>query len=376
MYPPHSLGGYEEVWRSATVHLREQGHEVRVLTTDFRREDVAGPEDADVHRELRWYWREHEFPKLGWGEQIALERHNRQALERHLGDLAPDVIAWWAMGGMSLSLLDRPDVPAAAFVHDDWLVYGPLVDRRTRRRARLGRRFRPREDVAWTFNSERTRRVAQEAHPGLRPTAVISPGVDPGMFAPAEPGSWSWRLLCAGRIDERKGIRTAIRALAGLPEAATLTVFGSGDEREVTRLRSLVRDLGLDSRVHFESGARSAMPSAYAAADCVLFPVEWDEPWGLVPLEAMAVGRPVVATGRGGSAEYLRDGENCLLFTAGDPSSLEAAVRRLAEDEALRAHLRTNGHRTAAAYSEESFNRAVETALRASADSGSSPASR
>ena len=58
-------------------------------------------------------------------------------------------------------------------------------------------------------------------------------------------------------------------------------------------------------------GRRS--PAAYAAADAVLFPVSWEEPWGLVPLEAMAVGRPVLASRAGGGpAEYLRAGENCL----------------------------------------------------------------
>ena len=53
-----------------------------------------------------------------------------------------------------------------------------------------------------------------------------------------------------------------------------------------------------------------------------MFPVRWNEPWGLVPIEAMARGRPVVATGRGGSGEYLRDGENCMLFDADDDAAL------------------------------------------------------
>ncbi len=56
------------------------------------------------------------------------------------------------------------------------------------------------------------------------------------------------------------------------------------------------------------------MPAELAAADALLFPVQWEEPWGLVPLEAMASGTPVVATGTGGSGEYLRDGDNCLVY--------------------------------------------------------------
>jgi glycosyltransferase involved in cell wall biosynthesis len=174
-------------------------------------------------------------------------------------------------------------------------------------------------------------------------------------------------LLCAGRIDPRKGIATAIRALAELPSEATLSVVGDGDPAELDRLRALALELSLGDRVSFETRPHEEMPDAYAAADCILFPVEWDEPWGLVPLEGMAVGRPVVATGAGGSAEYLVDGANCLLFDPGDARSLAAAVRCLAEDQALRDQLRAAGDETAARYGEAAFNQGVEDALRASA---------
>ena len=70
------------------------------------------------------------------------------------------------------------------------------------------------------------------------------------------------------------------------------------------------RAAGLDVRF-LGAKPRAELRDVYAAADVVVFPVQWNEPWGLVPLEAMSVGRPVVASGTGGSAEYLRDGENC-----------------------------------------------------------------
>ncbi len=91
----------------------------------------------------------------------------------------------------------------------------------------------------------------------------------------------------------------------------------------------------------------------------MLFPVTWPEPFGLVPLEAMACGRPVVATATGGAAEYLRDGENCLIVPVDDPQSLAAAVQRLAADEALRAGLVAGGHATAARLTQDAWVAAV-----------------
>ena len=66
------------MWRSAVAHHRAAGHEVRVLTTDWREPyvDASTPEDDDVHRELRWYWHDHDFPRMGPRARLALERHN------------------------------------------------------------------------------------------------------------------------------------------------------------------------------------------------------------------------------------------------------------------------------------------------------------
>ncbi len=117
-------------------------------------------------------------------------------------------------------------------------------------------------------------------------------------------------------------------------------------------------------RVHFAGQlGRGEIVAAYGRADAVVFPVRWEEPWGLVPLEAMGRGCPVVATGRGGSAEYLRDEHNCLLFDADDAEALAAALSRLASDDALRARLRRGGLETAPRYTDEVFNGAVEAEL-------------
>lgn len=376
MYPPHHLGGYELMWRSAVEHHRAAGHELRVLTTDWRERyvDASTPESADVHRELRWYWHDHAFPRLGPLARRELERHNAAVLDRHLSELEPDAVSWWAMGGMSLSLIERVQragLPAVAVVVDDWLIYGPKVDawwRMLRRRAQ-----RLRGACHWIFASETLRARARESGFDPADAEVVHPGIDLDLFRPEvdyrggrrpDPADWRWRLLYCGRIDGRKGIDLAVGALAELPAEATLRVVGGGDEHHREELRALIDRLHLSDRVTLERHPRAELPEIYAAADALLFPVRWLEPFGLVPLEGMACGTPVVASGRGGSGEYLRDGENCLLFDVNrGPGALAERVRRLAEDPGLRARLAAGGRATAAAFPEAGFNAAVLDAL-------------
>jgi glycosyltransferase involved in cell wall biosynthesis len=391
MYPPHHLGGYELVWRSATRHLRDRGHVTRVLTGGFRTETVERDDDG-TFRELRSYWRDHAWPRLGWRARIELERHNAAVLERHLEELRPDVVGWWAMGGLSLSLLERvrrAGLPAVAFVADDWLLYGPKVDRWLRpfrlggraaaglaeRVTGLPARVDPDGAARYVFASQALRERALEAGLRLAGSEVAHLGVDPCFEGAEPPPEWGWRLLSVGRIDERKGVLDAVAALAALAargvDAATLTLAGDGDPAHVWALADRARELGVAARLTL-LGMRShaELRAIYAAADAVLFPVRWFEPWGLVPLEAMAVGRPLVATGQGGSREYLRDGDNCLLVEPGRPDALAGALERLAGDPGLRAALVRGGRETASRYTERAFNEAVEAALRSAAGAG------
>ena len=388
MYPPHHLGGYELIWLDANRFLRDRGHQVRTLVSDYRAAGAPAEDPAeDIHRELRWYWRDHAWPRFSLRERIRIERENAATLNRHLDEFRPDAVAWWSMGGMSLSLIEgvrRLGIPAMGYVCDGWMVYGFGVDpwmRATRApligpvaAAATGIPTRVGLDAAghWLFMSELLRGVCAERR-GLRRTSVAYKGADADVFRPAEPRGWDYRLLYAGRIDERKGIDLAIGALSRLPERTQLTVVGGGDESYLARIREIAAEEGVADRVEFCGGeSRERLRERYADADALLFPVRWREPWGLVPLEAMLVGTPVVATGRGGSGEYLRDRENCLIFDPErGPDALAASITELAEDEGLRARLREGGFATARAIDRDGFSAAGERILRELVGEGS-----
>ena len=372
-YRPHGEGGYEVVFQAGVRRLRAEGHDVRVLTSD-----AVGPappgapeEDPDVHRELRLYWRDHAFlPRLPVRGRLAVERHNAAAFDRHLRETGAEAVAFWGMGALSLGLLERARRSGArvvAVVCDDWPVYGPDADQWTR----LGRRLGPlrplverrtglpmgpaRDGVRWLYASDALRRRGA-------PGEVAHPGVEPAFLTPVRARDWSGKLLSVSRIDPRKGIDAAVRAVAALGPDATLTVDGHGALGEREALRRLAAELG--ARVAFpEPSPREALRQVYDDHDAVLFCVRWPEPWGLVPLEAMARGRPVVASGRGGSGEYLRDGENCLIADPERPQEIAQAVRRLAADPALRAHLVEHGLATARRHTAEAFERRVVAAV-------------
>jgi glycosyltransferase involved in cell wall biosynthesis len=379
MYPPHHQGGYELLWRGSVEQLRAAGHEVRVLTTDHREAepDPGVAEGPDVHRELRWYWRDHEFPELSVRERLRVERHNLGAFDRHCAEFEPEAVAWWAMGGMSMSLLERArgvGLPAVGVVVDEWLSYGPLVDGWQRAFGRpwlasvagmlsgVPTRVRLDRAAEWIFVSAYLRERAVAAGLPLGEAQVVHAGIDPDAFPAADERPWDGRLLCLGRLDPRKGVATAVEALAALP-GCTLRCVGAGDDSHRERLAALAAEGEVTSRVRFDRLPRTEIAGAYAAADALLFCVEWPEPFGLVPLEAMAVGTPVIATGTGGSAEYLADGENCLLVEPGDVAALAAAVERLAGDRGLRGRLRVGGLETAAAHGELRFDEAIAAAL-------------
>ncbi|MFF8637947.1 glycosyltransferase [Streptomyces pilosus] len=183
---------------------------------------------------------------------------------------------------------------------------------------------------------------------------VVPCGVDTDRFTPVGPavprGPFRYRLLQLGRLVPRKGAAVSVAALARLPDTELVVVGGPqpgglDDDPEVRRLRGLARDAGVADRVRFTGGVNAArVPALLRSADVVLCPADY-EPFGIVPLEAMACGRPVVASAVGGQLDTVADPGTGRLVPAGDPEALARAVAALLADPAARAACGAAGRR-------------------------------
>ncbi len=185
--------------------------------------------------------------------------------------------------------------------------------------------------------------------------SIVPCGVDTAEFTPHGPvaaRSGRPRLLVLGRLVERKGQEDAVRALAAVPDAELVVVGGPpvdavDDDPEVQRLRGIAAELGVADRLVFAGAvARADVPGWIRSADVVLA-VPWYEPFGITPLEAMACGRPVVATAVGGLVDSVADGVTGDLVPPRDPAALGAALAALLADDERRAAYGAAGVRRA-----------------------------
>jgi glycosyltransferase involved in cell wall biosynthesis len=181
-------------------------------------------------------------------------------------------------------------------------------------------------------------------------------------------------LVPCASVRKHKGVHVAIEAMRQLPRSHVLWVTGDTTDTVarayVRELEELASRLNVSDRVRF-IGARRDVHKVMAAADVVLVPSIWDEPFGLVAAEAQLLGIPVVASNRGALPELMAGGDAGILFDPDDPTSLAAGVDRLERDPDLRTRLSTAARlRATARYSYQRWTSEVASVLEEVARSG------
>jgi glycosyltransferase involved in cell wall biosynthesis len=239
--------------------------------------------------------------------------------------------------------------------------------------ARALRRLAPRAAAAIAVSRSVGEELRRVCGPGLR-VEVVHNAVDLARFAPEGPRAPLHALagmaapasgtVCVGLVATMglwKGHDVFLRALARLPRELAVRgyVVGgriyatAGSEVDPDALRRLAEELRIGDRVGF-TGFVDEAAAAMRALDVVVHASTLPEPFGLVIAEAMACGRPVVVSAAGGAGEIVSDGDDALAVPPGDVDALAAALRRLADDGALRARLGAAGR----ARAERDFDRA------------------
>jgi D-inositol-3-phosphate glycosyltransferase len=202
---------------------------------------------------------------------------------------------------------------------------------------------------------------------------IVAPGVDLSRFHAIEQGyaksmigvpANHRMILFVGRVEPLKGIDTLFRAIAVLKgrrpdwnwDRLCVSVIGGDpseqgqrENKEMARLHSLREELGLLDLVAF-LGARDqdTLQYYFSAADVLVMPSHY-ESFGMVALEAMACGTPVIASDVGGLQELVKDNKTGIRVKANDPNALAKAIERLMDNDVLR---RRMGHR-ASCYAED-----------------------
>lgn len=330
-YYPYPSGLSEHVHHLSTA-LRELGHEVEILTTSFRKNEEPVPGVTRLGRAvLVPLNRSFATVPLAWRMSGRVKRFLLEGRFDivHLHGIFPPDISFWALRHSR----------SATLVTFHTVGFGSSPFAATVCRFLLGRYNR--QLAARIVESRAALEFTRRLFPG--DYRIIPPGVDTARFSPEVAPLNELRdagavILFVGRLDRRKGLPVLLQAMVAVRARLTsvrLVVAGTGPlEREC---RALVSRLGLEQAV-LMSGfvSREMLPRYYASADVCCSPALGGEAFGLVLLEAMASGVPVVASDITGYNEVILHGETGLLCPAGDPAALAEALIDLLSDRERR----------------------------------------
>jgi glycosyltransferase involved in cell wall biosynthesis len=326
---PPTTGGVESHLRDLARFLDRLGCTVAVVTGEAEPAPIPGVRIAS----LPLLQLERVRADLARG-QAGGSASYREAFAAILGELAPDVVHGHNLHhftpGPALALDELrhtlgfglhhtfhetwPDILAATPVYRDW---------------------------EGNYAVSRHVRAECESRIGFAPD-LLELGIDTELFAPrdAGPGPSIPVILHPARLLPWKGVHVSVQMLAilarqgvGCRLVLTDTTRIADWEDELLgyrqRVAALSRELGVADRIEFRAVRYEDMPRLYAEADVVVYPTVGEEPYGLVPLEAMSCERPVVVSRSGGMVETVIDGKTGYVVERDDPVGLAKQVAEL-----------------------------------------------
>jgi len=368
LYPPIVFGGYEILCQQVVEGLSRRGHQLHVVCS--RHAADRAPQQAQVQRVLHLTT---DFPQPG--ERVTsvdfhpaslarVSRLNRKLLQPILQKFQPDLVFAWCLNRLglgALQLAQQRGISCCYTVNDEHpRQFRPSPGRgprawlkrwleRTLWRGSTLASLRP---FPVTIISYALRDRLLDLGVPLGHSRVIHQGIPLDRF-PFQPASRQpdqrLEVLYVGQISQTKGCHTLIQAFQDphLQEKARLTLVGDGVPDYRAHLESLVGS----APVHFAGRLpHEQVAERYRNSHVLVFSSEWEEPFGLTHLEAMASGCAVISTTTGGVRELIRHEVNALAYPAGQVPALQAALKRLEENEGLRQQLAQGGRNWVESY--------------------------
>ncbi|MDA2893592.1 glycosyltransferase [Mycolicibacterium sp. BiH015] len=354
-------GGQNVAVAELSAALAARGHRVVVYT---RRDDTDAPDRVDTEQGYAVVHIPAGPPrKIPKDELLQHMPEFGDRLAQCWRQRRPDVAHahFWMSGLATLAAAQRHRVPVVQTFHALGVVkrrHQGADDTSPGERIRLESRLARTVDwIAATCSDE----VAELARMGGHPSriSVLPCGVDPSEFSDSGPTATRGkphRIVSVGRLVPRKGFDTVIEAMPGLPDTE-LVIVGGPDKSELDRdpeaqrlLRAAGRH-GVADRVHLYGAiARDEMPMLLRSAD-VVAATPWYEPFGIVPLEAMSCGVPVVASAVGGMLDTVVPGVTGRLVAPRASQQCADAIRQILGNPPLREDLgRAGRERVCARY--------------------------
>ena len=383
-YPPHELGGYEQLCHEVTRELLARGHAVSVLTSRYGVRSAQEARSGNVTRTLHLMTDIHYYKPLDFFFKLPRqEKENLAELKIAMEVFKPDVVMFWGMFAMSHNLPYWAEQWMPGRVTYYMASYWPTDEdlhlaywkspanrriteafKRVLRSFALARLKRQGYPPRLKFDhviccSEYVRDTLVNAGKFPPRASVVYAGADPAPFQNLAQKKKSTktghvtRLLYFGRLVPDKGVHTAIEALGllaqkGFTDRVELTVLGDGHPEYKKYLQQRVTDLGIENIVHFSGKvAREEIPAMLKDFDVFLFTSTWPEPFGRTIVEAMMAGLVVIGSNVGGSREIFRHYDKKMLFEPEDAQGLAERIERVLSDPELSRRLVSVGRKLA-----------------------------
>jgi len=348
-------GGMNVYVRQLSRELGKRGFLVDVFT---RRQDASTPDVIEDGENVRVVHLEAgprrpvDKGRLHQHLDQFEENLNRFASAQGGQGLAYDLLHshYWLSGWVALRLQERWGLPHVTMFHTLGEVKNRarITEREAPLRIQVEHRLARQADRIVCASQHEKHLLARLYDADPDRVAVVPCGVDLDLFRPQDKeaarralGYTDERIiLFVGRIEPLKGIDILINAVAQLGEESDFHVLIVGGDRrsrqQVSHLQELASDLGIGERVCFLGAVdHEQLPLYYNAADVCVVP-SFYESFGLVALEAMACGTPVVASRVGGLTGTVRDGETGYLISWRCPEPFAERLELLLDNEALR----------------------------------------